>query len=227
MFWWIFCERQFEMDWLPYYAEIKIAMKLINTGRAPRFDHLVERENVTQAVFKLITECWNEYPLPDDRLIVLEWLCRRAKVKKEFDITTVESPFLDTFGNFETSVLQSFQNHKGVKDLAGEQLTNFWPGRCRRNALRNGFLYTRFSSISQKFFDTVNKGWTMNDTRKDRVPTNICVYFKAVTQKSEVQSCHEYQVVGWYSNRLRCKIWRYLGPTLFSIFFSVMLTYAF
>ena len=67
------CELKFEMDRLLTYAEIEIAIKQINPGRAHGLYGLsvelsnMKSENLKHTDIYLITERWNESSLPNDR----------------------------------------------------------------------------------------------------------------------------------------------------------------
>ena len=233
-----------DMDKLPTFSEVEDAIRQVNTGKAPGLDGIAVEllqsggDKVVSAILHLFTSCWEGQPIPQDWVNgVLVTLFKNKGLKSECDnyrgITLLEA-----VGKVLARLLLNRLNFHICPRIIPEAQCGFRKGRGTRDMIfsvrqiqekcleQRVALFQVFVDLT-KAFDTVNRNalW--------RVLSKLGCPPKFVRMIAELHRDMKGQVTinGILSDEIPIengvKQGDILAPTLFSIYFSVLLSYAF
>ena len=235
---------KFQMDRIPSLNEVKLAIKQINTNKAPGIDGLpvellmVGSENVTNAVFDLIIKSWNGTPIPQDWIDGILVSLFKGKGEKAICDNYRGITLLEAVGKVFSRLILNRLLEEICPTVIPESQSGFRSGRGTMDMIFSARqiqekcieqqvpLYQVFVDLT-KAFDTVNIEALWIILGKIGCPPTFVNMFKQLHRNMKARVTFNGQLSDEIPIENGVKQGDIPAPTLFSIFFAVLLTHAF
>ena len=228
----------------PSLEEIKSCLKQLNTGKAPGLDGIpVELllhggENLHQAVHLLNLRVWRDEPMPQDWIDAFLVSLYKGKGKKSVCGSYRGITILEAVGKVFARLMLNRVDEVISSNVIPEAQSGFRPGRGTADMIFSARqlqekcveqrmpLYQVFVDLT-KAFDTVNRDALWIVLGKYGCPPEFVDKFKQLHSSMKAQVNFDGQLSDKFSVDNGVKQGDIPAPTLFSIYLSAMLWYAF
>ena len=228
----------------PSLVEIKSCLKQLNTGKAPGIDGIpVELllhggENLHQAVHSLNLRVWHDEPMPQDWIDAFLVSLYKGKGKKSVCGSYRGITILEAVGKVFARLMSNRINEFICPKVIPESQSGFRPGRGTADMIFSARqlqekcveqrmpLYQVFVDLT-KAFDTVNRDALWIVLGKYGCPPDFVDKFKQLHRSMKAQVNFDGQLSEKFPVDNGVKQGDIPAPTLFSIYLSAMLWYAF
>ena len=228
----------------PSLDEIKSCLKQLNTGKAPGLDGIpVELllhggDNLHQAVHSLNLRVWHDEPMPQDWIDAFLVSLYKGKGKKSVCGSYRGITILEAVGKVFARLMLNRMNEVICPNVIPESQSGFRPGRGTTDMIFSARqlqekctekqmpLYQVFVDLT-KAFDTVNREALWIVLGKYGCPPEFVDKFKQLHSCMKAQVNFDGQLSEKFSVDNGVKQGDIPAPTLFSIYLSAMLWYAF